>query len=828
MNPATPIVAPRMQSLQKLQKSLKRLDLSWKVIETTARVVSPPESTGFIATLEHTRSAFSRLAGEMVEQIAQTHMLNCQRDLASRAQIAIDILVRNLFERTADVGFIATDGPLVDFVLAPDAAGASALRSRLAQYRNKYTVYDDILILDRSAQPLLSLQPRSAQNVDAPGWWTRSMANTGYVEAFGPSEFFNGAGNVLLYANRIIAASGAVCGAVVLKFDLQSELHSIFKALQRANVIILLLDESARVVAGSDAVPGLMAGDAFDLPATAPGDHPTCTVQGIEYLFAHCTTRGYQGYAGPGWTGLALLPLDAAFGTSAAMESGAPAPGDIEIELDNPQLKDIIARARAIEKDLNRVIWNGKLQDSGTHAARALGPVFAEIGRTSFQTISAFDGAILELKHLLMAGRRTELASHAALAVDIMDRNLYERANDCRWWALSGEFAEILDTLEHGPSEPARNRAAEILAHLNSLYTVYQRVALFDRQGRIVAVSKNAQTLAADANIPASLLQSTLTLKGAQAYAVSGMHPHALADGDATYLYCAPIRKAGQLNPSGGIALAFNCRDELKAMLHDSLPAGTAAMGFFIGEDGKVLASTDLAVAVGIFPEFAANLASTETGVSNKHLVHWNGRTYLAGQAQSKGYREFKVSDGHRDNVRSVILTAVEPSPEPVKGHTLPRPPVERGLPALQFGVVQCGRMLFALAGVQVVEAVSTSYLSAPVAASDATGLLKYASAGGLAVLPAYDGCKLTGQQPIADVSNAVAIILRGAHQNVALLVNRLVDVIECNALELPPGGIDTTSPWINGFIHDSQPDTDPVFSLDISHVTVIPNSSQG
>jgi chemotaxis signal transduction protein len=641
------------------------------------------------------------------------------------------------------------------------------------------------------------------------------MTNSGYVEVFGPSGFFKGADDVLLYAHGIVNPSGEVCGAVVLKFDLQSELHSIFKALQRDNVVILLLDDRARVVASSDATSGFKSGDTIDLPTTHPGEYPICTVQGVEYLFAHCTTRGYQGYAGPGWTALSLLPLDAAFSAPQGNDANTPQGREIEIELDNPQLQDIIARARAIEKDLNRVIWNGKLQDSSANSASALGPVFAEIGRTSFQTISAFDGAILELKQLLMAGRRTELAAHAALAVDIMDRNLYERANDCRWWALSEEFAEILDTLEHGPSATASQRAGEILAHLNSLYTVYQRVALFDRQGRIVAVSKDAQTLAPAAAIPTALLQRTLSLKDTQAYAVSGMEPHALADGDATYLYCAPIYKAGHTVALGGIALAFNCRAELKAMLQDSLPAGAASLGFFLAEDGRVLASTDDGVAVGDLPEFAAAVGFGESHLAKEALVHWNGGTFLMGLGQSKGYREFKVSDGYRDPVRSVLLARVEPSPLPLKGHLLPRPAVHRTAATQQYGVVQCGRMLFALSSVHVVEAVSTTALTAPAAASDSLGLMNYASAGQVAVLPTYDSCKLTGQEPIADASKAVAIILRGAHQNVALLVDRLVDVIECNGLEPPPGGISADSPWISGFIHDDQAHTEPVFALD-------------
>ncbi|MDQ7068951.1 MAG: hypothetical protein Q9M40_13855 [Sulfurimonas sp.] len=32
------------------------------------------------------------------------------------------------------------------------------------------------------------------------------------------------------------------------------------------------------------------------------------------------------------------------------------------------------------------------------------------------------------------------------LAIDIMDRNLYERANDSRWWALTPLFIEELSS----------------------------------------------------------------------------------------------------------------------------------------------------------------------------------------------------------------------------------------------------------------------------------------------------------------------------------------------------------------------------------------------
>ena len=841
-----------MQALQKLEKTLKKLDLSWKVIETTARVVSPPQVAGYIQTLEHTRLAFSQLAREMVEQIAQTHLQNCRHDLAARAQVAIDILVRNLFERTADVGFIATDAPLLGFVQAPEAAAHADLQQRLQEYRAKYTVYDDILVLDAQAQVLLALSRRSTQPAVAPHWWAQLLSSHGYVEHYGASAWFSHLGPVLLYAHRILTPAGQVCGAVVLKFDLQSELASIFAALQARNTLLVLLDAQARVVASS-APARLAVGEALQLPkgqraGAGAAEAPVHSLrhQGTDYLYAHCPTRGYQGYGGPGWTALALVALDDAFdsvapgaaGGSLAQAASAPEQALADIELDNPQLQHIIARARSIEEDLSRVIWNGKLTESCAVAGSALSPVFAEIGRTSKQTIAVFDAAIAELKALLMAGRRSELAAHARLGVDIMDRNLYERANDCRWWALSEELAALLQQMQLAPASTtdtaestAPERAAAILAHLNSLYTVYRRVALFDRQGRILAVSRDPHGLASDAAIPAALLQRTLALQGSQAYAVSDMLPHALADGAATYLFCAPIRQSGARQCLGGIALAFDCANELQAMLQDALPPGGSTLGFFVDQDGRVLSSTQASVAVGERPAFVAELlastapqghAGQAVGASAGLLCQWQGRSYMAGMARSSGYREFKTSDGYRALVHSVLLTAVDLSPPLAAALALPQRLSDSGALASYFGVVQCGRLLFGLGSEHVIEAVAATHLTAAPVASDSVGMLTYLQDGRSTLLAVYDACLLTGQQAIAEPSQAVAIVVRRADQTIALLVNRLIDVIASDPVREPPGGLNPQAPWISGYIHDSQASSEPVFTLDPGALAVV------
>jgi hypothetical protein len=65
--------------------------------------------------------------------------------LATQAQNVIDTLVRNLYERTADVGFLATDSMLCRYVAG--LADGVGVQERLRAYRSKYTVYNEILLV---------------------------------------------------------------------------------------------------------------------------------------------------------------------------------------------------------------------------------------------------------------------------------------------------------------------------------------------------------------------------------------------------------------------------------------------------------------------------------------------------------------------------------------------------------------------------------------------------------------------------------------------------------------------------------------------------------
>src|SRR5690606_19121052 len=89
-----------------------------------------------------------------------------------------------------------------------------------------------------------------------------------------------------------------------------------------------------------------------------------------------------------------------------------------------------------------------------------------------------------------MHSQLLELTTLAELAADIMDRNLYERANDCRWWAQNASFRQAL--AQPNITDAQRQALAQQLAYINGLYTVYQTIYLYDARLQLVACFTDA------------------------------------------------------------------------------------------------------------------------------------------------------------------------------------------------------------------------------------------------------------------------------------------------------------------------------------------------
>src|SRR5262249_41953676 len=190
-------------------------------------------------------------------------------------------------------------------------------------------------------------------------------------------------------------------------------------------------------------------------------------------------------------------------------------------------------------------VSRGGEREAGTAAFSRI--ILKEISETGARTKEVFERSIADLHKTVVTSLLHGNQFHAALAIDIMDRNLYERANDCRWWALASTIPEPLAREQR--SDHDAETVDSILRTINGLYTVYTNILVFDAQGQIVSCSNNS-ALKGTA-LTDRWIASVLSLRDTQGYAVSEFAPTRLYGDRPTYIYGAAIRKSQGLPAMG-------------------------------------------------------------------------------------------------------------------------------------------------------------------------------------------------------------------------------------------------------------------------------------
>jgi hypothetical protein len=138
------------------------------------------------------------------------------------------------------------------------------------------------------------------------------------------------------------------------------------------------------------------------------------------------------------------------------------------------------------------------------------------------------------------------------VATDLLDRNLYERANDCHWWALS-------PVLAGGLAQGDTAGMTRVLQDIHALYTVYRRRVVIDAHGAVPATS-----LAGDDgvlqghSVPAAWLEAVRGLQGTQQYAVAAFAATTFSDGEHALSYLARVTDPGSGALLGGVAVVFD------------------------------------------------------------------------------------------------------------------------------------------------------------------------------------------------------------------------------------------------------------------------------
>ena len=795
-------VVRHMNTVEEYRETLHGLQAVWDNLTLLGQM------SGAGTDMSDTRQAFSRLTGDLLNRLGEETLQKTVVEMSAKAQVAIDILVRNLFERTADIGFLAIDDDIRAFLRRCRSADADArrdaaqtyIRERFSEYVAKYSVYRDIVLLDPAGNVLARLDDAVEVARSRHPLVKEALATSeAYVETYDVIDLFPDTGKSLVYAYRVTDDDGAPIGVLCLAFRFANEMARIFANLAAPDdwAVILLLDESGTVIASSDE---------FHIPCSARlekvigSEYRIDRFAGREYLAATRATHGYQGYVGPGWFGHVMLPVQHAFDKDASEMLRGIDPAVLRTvmastSLFGEELRSIPVQANRIQRELNRSVWNGNVRQSTDR--KALNSAFSkillwEISNTGSRTKDVFARSIANLHETVVSAILQDSSFFASLAIDIMDRNLYERANDCRWWALTSAFRELLAT-ERLTNDDAE-RLSSILRTINGLYTVYANLIVFDRRGQVVAVSKPDEASWIGKTINEDWVHHTLTLADSQSYAVSNFATTPLYAGHHTYLYGAAIRAPGNGQIVGGVGIVFDSTPQFAAMLQDALPRDDSSavvkgtFGLFVDRSGRVIASTSPDYRPGASVRVSPGFLTLAPGEARAGIELLGQTFYAVGARMSSGYREYKgEQDAYRNDIAALVFVPLCSNQE-IRQRVEPRRPVVRSdrnekTETVEVATFLIGNKWFGLRAEQIAESMAYKGTTpVPGAGSDFAGYLMYKDNP----IPVFDIGRIVDATPPEEAAERQVIVLRKcANGHFGILVDDLGEIPEVSASRL-------------------------------------------
>jgi Methyl-accepting chemotaxis protein len=248
-----------------------------------------------------------------------------------------------------------------------------------------------------------------------------------------------------------------------------------------------------------------------------------------------------------------------------------------------------------------------------------------------------------EINDAEMSARGNRLSDLAFNTIEILDRNLYERTADVRWWATESAFIEACGQPEN---RELSHRAVQRMDIILKNYTIYKELVLSGLDGKVIADGRPEQysIVGRDVSDEPWFRGAIGTANGLE-YSVQDVHKSNLI-GDYAVVYSAAVREGGASYGKviGVLAVVFDWGQADYIVKSVRLPdeeRNVSRVLLFNGE-GTVIASSDN---TGILEENVANTRGVKhaltggKGFTTESVV---GRKMIIAYAHTPGYETYQ------------------------------------------------------------------------------------------------------------------------------------------------------------------------------------------
>lgn len=546
--------------------------------------------------------------------------------------------------------------------------------SRLEDIGSSYTLYrdlvittvDGIVVANANAKRRASVLGRSVKDEQ----WFKRATDTGDTNDYAiekTSGSLIDSGDSLVFSTSIKSTSKGDqnVGVMGAFFDLAEEARIILQDYMplaedgetREGWYSFFTDSDGRIVGSSD--PNIIAvGHYAHLPRghrkLTPGGTVSsyASIEGKDSAIFSAMSDGYLDYAGLGWSSHLIVPSNEIFASESNCQINGISPDELMRSRLIPEInKDTYVKVQDDKQSiklisLNGIVFASKLGKRGV----ALGPVFERITETGDFATAKMEELLREMAFGELRLNLQTLETFSKQAIDLIDRNLFERSAAIRWWATDKYLWQALVE----PSDENLQAASRRLRDINSSYSMYRNLVLANRMGRVLAAS-NPELIPdiKDARVADHpWFTKSMRCKNFGEYAVQDVGETDLERASRrSLIYSGAVRANGARDGEvvGVLGSLFDWVTESGKILKTCLPKDRngkriqGCVAFYASRNFEVIETSDpQLVPLGATPELPLEHRELAAGQSASGVLRLGDHIYIMGSSRSKGYREYQ------------------------------------------------------------------------------------------------------------------------------------------------------------------------------------------
>lgn len=353
----------------------------------------------------------------------------------------------------------------------------------------------------------------------------------------------------------------------------------------------------------------------------------------------------------------ALLPTADVSGPiqpTGANQSIGPKKSNIESLVDELAcaVESAVGKIRLVNSSTRTLALNARIEAAraGQYGA-AFGVVASEMQDLSNRTTGVADllatttnVKINELLGLIGNNiRGTRLSDLALMNIDLIDRCLYERTCDVRWWATD---SSLTDAMQAKTSESFQHASRRMGVILNA-YTVYHDLVLCDLSGRVVANGRPDRFCSVGKScIGQTWFSSAMSTRSGDQFGFQSAHSSDLVEGRPSLIYSCGVREGGDAQGEllGVLGVVFNWASLAEPILRN-LPIAAEERGhtecMIVDSSGHILASQ-----LGCENNSMLRIADFSRVLSDKKgyfTAEYQGRPCCIAHAKAPGFETYST-----------------------------------------------------------------------------------------------------------------------------------------------------------------------------------------